>query len=190
MNTIVNCKTNVVDLDRVAAKAAELGFRRASFSELKQGVAVAEELMATKIATPDAIAEMDRITGMTAWVTGDPVDGVFLSLPLSALGESAVRTGTYVPGSPDPRHLCAVGAPCSAFYIGVYAGRTREARKRVMTAAAVMRVDLFSAFPCFARGATEDGRRSMEGLGFRPVAGGLPDLYVQEALVPGAGEAA
>lgn len=145
-------------------------------------MALAESLMQSKLATPEAIAEMDRITGMTAWVTGDPVDGIFLSLPLTAAGEAAVRDGTYAPAAPDTLHLCRRGQGCSAFYIGVYAGANREARRRVMTAAAVMRVDLFSAYPCFARGATEDGRRSMESLGFIPFEGGLPDLYVQEPL--------
>ncbi|MEH6809679.1 MAG: hypothetical protein V7651_12535 [Hyphomonas oceanitis] len=186
MNTITNSISarGVIDLDRVAAKAVEFGFRRGTFSELEQGVAVAEALMQSKLATPEAIGEMDRITGMTAWVTGDPVDGIFLSLPLTPTGESAVRNGTYTPGSPDPAHLCSGGQGCSAFYIGVYAGANRDARRKVMTAAAVMRVELFSAYPCFARGATEDGRRSMDSLGFKPFDGGLPDLYVQEALDP------
>ncbi|MEH6695677.1 MAG: hypothetical protein V7675_11555 [Hyphomonas sp.] len=184
MKTITNGNLvpGTIDLARVATKAGEFGFRRARFAELEQGVAVAESLMQSKLATSEAIAEMDRITGMTAWVTGDPVDGIFLSLPLTAAGEAAVRDGTYAPAAPDPVHLCKRGRGCSAFYIGVYAGANREARRRVMTAAAVMRVDLFSAYPCFARGATEDGRRSMESLGFKPFEGGLPDLYVHEPL--------
>jgi hypothetical protein len=192
MKTIRNSEMayGVLDLQRVVEKAQELGFRRPDFSELTQGIALAEALMAAKIATPDSVVEMDRVTGMTAWVTGDPVDGIFLSLPLSAAGESAVREGSYAPGRPDRQHLCAGGQGCAAFYIGVYAGATREARKRVMTAAAVMRVELFSAYPCFARGATEDGRRSMESLGFTRFEGGLPDLYVQEALSPPRAEVA
>ena len=151
---------------------------------------MAELLMSSKIATPDSVAEMDRITGMTAWVTGHPVDGIFLTLPLSQLGEQAVRDGSYDPANPDPVHLCIDGKGCAGFYIGVYAGATREARQRVMTAAAVMRVDLFRAYPCFARGATDDGKRSMASLGFTPCEGGLPDLYVQEALVAARSEVA
>lgn len=186
MNTIRNSEAQfgAIDLVRVAEKGAEFGFRRATFSELEQGIAMAESLMSSKIADPVAVAEMDRITGMTAWVTGDPVEGIFLTLPLTRKGEVAVRDGSYNPARPDPAHLCANGEGCAAFYIGVYAGATREARRNVMTAAAVMRVEMFSAYPCFARGATEDGRRSMEGLGFVPYEGGLSDLYVQEALTP------
>jgi hypothetical protein len=48
-----------------------------------------------------------------------------------------------------------------------------------------MRVEQFGAVPSFARGATEDGRRSMASLGFSPLEGGLPDLWVQEALATG-----
>ncbi len=179
-----------INLAKVASKGAELGFRRATFAELEQGIEMAELLMSSKIATPDSVAEMDRITGMTAWVTGDPVDGIFLTLPLSPLGEMAVRDGSYDPANPDPVHLCVDGKGCAGFYIGVYAGATRDARKRVMTAAAVMRVELFSAYPCFARGATDDGKRSMASLGFAPCEGGLPDLYVQEALVQARSEVA
>ena len=192
MNSIRNGVTGFgsIDLARVAEKGAAFGFRRATRSELELGIALAESLMSSKIADPDAVAEMDRITGMTAWVTGDPVEGIFLTLPLSKQGEAAVRNGSYNPAVPDPAHLCANGEGCAAFYIGVYAGATREARRNVMTAAAVMRVELFSAYPCFARGATEDGRRSMERLGFTPYEGGLADLYVQEALTPVSGESA
>ena len=67
----------------------------------------------------------------------------------------------------------------SAFYVGVYAGKTREARKKIMTASAVLRMEMFGVFPAYARGATEDGRRSMLSLGFQKFEGGLPDLYVQ-----------
>ncbi len=192
MNTIRNSSSGygLIDVVRVAEKGAEFGFRRATRSELEQGISLAESLMSSKIASPDAVAEMDRITAMTAWVTGDPVEGIFLTLPLSQKGEAAVRDGSYNPASPDPAHLCANGEGCAAFYIGVYAGATREARRNVMTAAAVMRVELFSAYPCFARGATEDGRRSMKGLGFKPCKGGLADLFVQEALTPVSGELA
>jgi hypothetical protein len=175
-------KNAIIDLSRVAARAAEFGFRRANDAELAAGITIAESLMGSKIASPHAVRRMDDITQMTAWVTGEPVEGVFLTLPLTRAGELAVRNGTYEPGDPDEAHLCKPGAPCSAFYIGVYAGATRDARRSIMTAAAVMRVEIFSAFPCFARAATEDGLRSMLSLGFHPIIGGLPDLYGQEPL--------
>ena len=174
-----------VDIAQVAARAADFGFRRANFADIAAGVALAESLMGSKIATAEQVARMDAVTGMTAWVRGEPIDGVFLTLPLSAEGERAVRNGAYVPGRPDPEHLAWHGKDVAGVYIGVYAGATKEARRAVMAVAAVMRVELFAPVPAFARGATEDGRRSMASLGFVPVDGGLPDLWVQEPVASG-----
>lgn len=163
--------------------ANDFGFRKASSLELRDGLRMAEELLNAPLADAEDVERMDNITGYTSWVTGSPVEGIFLTIPLSKAGEMAVRNGTYMPGSPDEAHLCRKDEFCYGFYIGVYAGATYEARKNIMTASAVLRMKLFAAFPCFARGATEDGIRSMLSLGFTPIEGGLPDLYVQEALV-------
>ena len=174
-----------VDIVRVAERAGDFGFRHAGMADLAAGVKLAEELTGSPIAAPEAVARMDVVTGMTAWVTGNPVDGVFLVLPLSPAGERAVRDGSYCPADPAPAHLAWQGRDVAGVYIGVYAGATKEARRAVMTAAGVMRVELFAPVPSFARGATEDGKRSMASLGFVPLEGGLPDLWVQEALVTG-----
>ena len=174
-----------VDIVRVAERARDFGFRHAGIADLSEGVALAESLMGSKIATADAVMRMDVVTGMTAWVTGAPVEGIFLVLPLSPAGEQAVRDGTYCPADPAPAHLAWQGRDVAGVYIGVYAGATKDARRAVMTAAAVMRVELFAGVPSFARGATEDGKRSMASLGFTPLDGGLPDLWVQEALTTG-----
>jgi hypothetical protein len=174
-----------VDIVRVTARAADFGFRHASIAELTEGIRLAESLMGSSIATPEAVMRMDVVTGMTAWVTGNPVEGIFLVLPLSPAGEQAVREGTYCPADPAPAHLAWQGREVAGVYIGVYAGATKEARRAVMTAAAVMRVEMFAQVPSFARGATDDGKRSMASLGFSPLEGGLPDLWVQEALTSG-----
>lgn len=174
-----------VDIARVAKRAGDFGFRQASIADLTAGIQLAETLMGSAIATPDAVMRMDVVTGMTAWVTGDPVEGIFLVLPLSPAGEQAVRDGTYAPADPAPAHLAWQGRDVAGVYIGVYAGATKEARRAVMTAAAVMRMELFAPVPSFARGATEDGKRSMASLGFTPLESGLPDLWVQEALTTG-----
>ncbi len=184
MNATQTRKLAVADIDvsAVVEKAAAFGFRLASPVELAAGVAMAESLMGSQIASPEAIARMNRITGMTAWVTGSPVEGIFLTLPLTPEGEGAVRDGTYSPGEPDEAHLAHQGKNLAAFYIGVYAGATRQARKNIMMACAILRVEMFGAFPAYARAATEDGRRSMESLGFSRFEGGLPDLYMQPAF--------
>ena len=187
MKATRNSKLSIIHVDivRVAERAADFGFRHANIAELTAGIALAETLMGSKLATPEAVMRMDIVTGMTGWVTGVPVDGIFFVLPLSPAGEQAVRDGSYNPAEPAAEHLAWHGRDVAGVYIGVYAGATKEARRAVMTAAAVLRVELFAQVPSFARGATEDGQRSMASLGFVPLEGGLPDLWVQEALVSG-----
>ncbi|MFN4025160.1 MAG: hypothetical protein ACK4MQ_10015 [Hyphomonas sp.] len=172
----------LIDHARLAKRAEEFGFRRGDFQELKAGLRLAEELTGQSMATPESIIWIDSLTSMTGWVTGDPVDGIFISVPLSAHGVQAVRDGTFVPAWPALAHVCCEGEACAGVYIGIYAGATKEARRRVMMAAAVVRVDICGPIPCFARGATEDGKRSMASLGFQPIEGGLSDLWGQEAL--------
>ncbi|MFN3911195.1 hypothetical protein [Hyphomonas sp.] len=172
----------LIDYDALTRRAAEFGFRRASFDDLQSGLALAEHLTEQTMATPESICWIDGLTGMAGWVTGDPVDGVFITVPLSAEGVAAVRGGSFVPAWPALSHLACEGAPCSGVYIGVYAGVTKEARRAVMMAAGVTRVEFFAPVPCFARGATEAGKRSMTSLGFQPIEGGLPDLWGQEPL--------
>lgn len=170
----------LIDHELLAARAEALEFRRGSFTELTAALRLAEELTGQTMATPESITWIDSLTLMTGWVTGSPVDGVFISVPLTGAGVEAVRDGSFVPAWPAFAHVCTHGQPCAGVYIGIYAGATKEARRRVMMAAAVVRVDIFGPVPCFARGATEDGKRSMASLGFQPVEGGLPDLWVQE----------
>jgi hypothetical protein len=171
-----------IDYLGLARRAAEFGFRRASFSDLEAGLALAEQLTGQAMATPASIHWIDGLTGMAGWVTGDPVDGVFITVALSTEGVAAVRDGSFVPAWPALAHLACEGEDCAGVYIGVYAGATKEARRRVMMAAGVTRVEFFAPVPCFARGATEDGKRSMASLGFSPVEGGLPDLWGQEPV--------
>lgn len=175
---------SVVRIDHagLARRAGEFGFRRASYADLVAGLGLAEQLTGQAMATPASIHWIDGLTGMAGWVTGEPVDGVFITVALSAEGVAAVRDGSFVPAWPALAHLACEGEDCAGVYIGVYAGATKEARRRVMMAAGVTRVEFFAPVPCFARGATEDGKRSMASLGFSPVEGGLPDLWGQEPV--------
>ncbi|MBY9067967.1 hypothetical protein K1X12_13735 [Hyphomonas sp. WL0036] len=174
-----------IDYARLARRAEEFGFRRGEFVELKAGLLLAAELTGQTMATPESITWIDSLTGITGWVTGSPVDGIFISVPLTEAGVGAVRDGSFVPGWPSLAHVCCEGEACAGVYIGVYAGANKDARRRVMMAAGVIRVDCFAAVPCFARGATEDGKRSMASLGFQPIEGGLSDLWGQEPLAAG-----
>ena len=84
----------LIDYDALKRRAAEFGFRRANFDELQSGLALAEHLTEQTMATPESIRWIDGMTGMAGWVTGDPVEGVFITVPLSRDGVAAVRDGS------------------------------------------------------------------------------------------------
>ncbi|MEO9970269.1 MAG: hypothetical protein ABJG15_10710 [Hyphomonadaceae bacterium] len=172
----------ILDVDLIVRRMADFDFRRANRQEITAAMELGEELVKMSLASPSVIAKLHEITEWTAWVTGDPVDGMVLQYPLSPAGEHALRTGTFTPKDPDHDHMCARGEVCSAIYCAIYAGKTHQARKNIMMAAATLRFELTPNLPTFARAATEDGARSMVSLGMIPIEGGLPDLFVQEPI--------
>ncbi len=157
--------------------------RLAREDELGSALQLGESLINDSLAPKDVVARVQTVTSVTAWVTGTPINGLFLIIPLSKSGEQAVRSVDFSPSDPDRRHLAGVGEQCGGVYVGVYAGATKPARRNIMMASAALRVEVFGTVPCFARAATEDGARSMAGLGFKPANFGAPDLFVQEAVV-------
>ena len=145
-------------------------------------MALAENLLGSELAAPDVLARVNEVTGMTSWVFGDPLEGIFLIVPLSPSGLQALYTGEFNPGSPETEHLAARGTTCAGVYVGAYAGATHDARKAVMTATAVLRVQIFGQVPAFARAATDDGARSMVSLGFAPAGFGADKLWMQPVI--------
>ncbi|WP_143435294.1 hypothetical protein [Henriciella aquimarina] len=154
------------------------GLHRCRSDEVKHALALGEALLGAPLARAEVVSTLDAITQMTFWVTGQPVNGLYLTLPLTEEGRSAVEDGTFRPGDPALRHVAPARTPIFGLYVGVYAGATKDARRNIMAASATVRVALYGPVPCYARGATEDGARSMLSLGFRRFEGGLSDLFV------------
>lgn len=142
-------------------------------------MALAEELLGSQLTSAETIAWIHGVTGVTSWVCGDPIDGIFIIVPVSAKGLEALQTGEFDASGPDVAHLAALGTPCSGVYVGAYAGATHDARKAVMMATVSNRVDVFGQVPAFARAATDDGARSMVSLGFHPAGFGVDKLWMQ-----------
>ena len=78
-----------IDYVGLTRRAAEFGFRRASYADLEAGMALAEKLTGQAMATAASIHWIDGLTGMAGWVICDPVDGVFITVALSAAGVEA-----------------------------------------------------------------------------------------------------
>ena len=172
----------VVDQEKMIEQMGLFGWRSATPQEIPELVALGERLIGDKLADAETVERVHSVTGITAWAFGTPIEGIVLSVPLSVAGLEALQNDDFQPGSPDAAHIAALGAPCAACYIGIYAGATHDARKAVMTGAGVIRMGLFSQVPCFARAATDDGARSMESLGWSPATFGPDKLWMQGAL--------
>jgi hypothetical protein len=179
-----------VDTENMERQMGIFGLRIPTNAELSHAIAITEALIDGQLAEQAVIEHVQKETGITTWVIGDPVDGFFLIVPLTYSGELSVRNGSFRPSAPDPLEVASRNQHCAAVYVGVYAAKTKECRRSIMQASATLRVQIFGTVPCFARAATDDGARSMTRLGFSPVDGGLPDLYVQEALVERSGASA
>ncbi len=173
----------VVDHSKMFDLMANFGWRTANEKEIPKMLALGERLINDRLISPETLAHLHDLTGITAWVFGDPVEGLVISVPLTEAGLDAVQDNEFVAKSPDDAHVAAAGQPCAAVYIGIYAGETKEARKAVMSGAGVIRMAVFAQVPCFARAATEDGARSMESLGWTPAGFGADKLWMQGALV-------
>ena len=168
--------------DHVAAIMAKYAIRRAKPSEVIETLKLGESLIGGALARPEVVATIDAITHMTIWNTGDPISGIFLVVPVTEEGRAAVENGSFNPADPAIRHIAPANTPIFGVYCGIYAGATRDARKSVLMAAGDLRLNAFAPVPTYARGATEDGARSMLTLGYRPVSGGLTDLFVSDPV--------
>ena len=173
----------IVDQSKMFELMANFGWRPANEKEIPEMLALGERLINDRLISPETLSHLHDLTGITAWVFGDPVEGLVISVPLTEAGLDAVQDNEFVAKTPDDAHVAAAGQPCAAVYIGIYAGETKEARKAVMSGAGVIRMAIYAQVPCFARAATEDGARSMESLGWTPAGFGADKLWMQGALV-------
>jgi hypothetical protein len=156
--------------------------RRCPPEQMRDTLELGEALIDGTLASPQVVATVDAITQMTIWNTGDPVSGLYLIVPVTEQGRAAVEDGSFNPGDPAIRHIAPANTPIFGVYCGIYAGSTRDARRSVLRAAGDLRLNVFGPVPVYARGATEDGARSMLTLGYRPFEGGLPNLFISDPV--------
>ena len=172
----------IVDRDAMIAGMGAYGWRTATLAEHEPMMNLAEKLLDSALTSAETIAWIHSVTGVTSWVVGDPLEGIFIIVPVSPAGLDAIHSGAFDASRPAEAHLAALGTPCAGVYVGAYAGATHDARKSVMMATVTNRVEVFGQVPAFARAATEDGARSMVSLGFHPAGFGADKLWMQGVL--------
>lgn len=172
----------VLNRDEIIKGMGAFGWRLAKPTEHTEMMALAEKLLNSELTSAETINWINSVTGSTSWIFGTPgeaIEGIFIIVPVSPEGLKAIQSGEFDPSGPEKGHLAALGQTCAGVYVGAYAGATHEARKAVMMATVTMRVDGYGQVPAFARGATDDGVRSMESIGFHPAGFGADKLWMQ-----------
>lgn len=171
--------TKHLNPELITARAFALGFRHARYDELCDGLRIAEAATGERLSTADALSYVDSVTQLSNWVTGDPVDGVFVAAPLSDLGAAALLDGSFDVERPLKIWLSQRGRDCAGLYIGIVAGQSSETRRRLMMTVSVLRSEFFADVYCFARGVTDEGRRAMQSMGMTPHPHEGSSLFVQ-----------
>lgn len=177
-------------MERLESRANDFGFRLARYDEIFDGLTLAEREVGNSLTSAETLAYIDSITHGANWVTGDPIDGFFVIVPLTESGVHALLDGHFSTTRPLKFWLCASGQACAGVYIGVIAGGSRTACARVMLAAARLRQEFFDDVYCFARGVTDEGRRAMRSLDMSPYPDETSALFIQKPSVQRKGEAA
>ncbi len=161
---------------------APYGVRKCKPSEIVPALKLGESLVGRKLARAEVVYTLDTITGMSIWVTGQPISGLYVSVPLTYEGRVAAEKGQFIPEDPVLSHVAPARTPIHGSYLGVYAGATKEARRAIMKASITARETHFSGVPSYARAATQEGERAMLEMGFRRLDETAPGMFVLDPL--------
>ena len=91
----------VVDQSKMFELMANFGWRPANEKEIPEMLALGERLINDRLISSETLAHLHDLTGITAWVFGDPVEGLVISVPLTEAGLDAVQDNEFVAKTPD-----------------------------------------------------------------------------------------
>lgn len=172
----------LVSPEEMRQAMAPYGVRKCKPSEIVPALKLGESLVGCKLARAEVVYTLDTITGMSIWITGDPISGLYVSVPLTREGRVAAERGEFIPEDPVLSHVAPARTPVHGSYLGVYAGATREARRAIMKASVAVRESHFPEIPSYARAATAEGERAMLEMGFRRLDKTAPGMFVLDPL--------
>ena len=162
---------------------APFGVRKCPPSQIVPALKLGESLVGRKLARAEVVYTLDSITGMAIWVTGNPVTGLYVSVPLTKEGRIAAEEGLFSPEDPVLSHVAPARTPIYGSYLGVYAGATREARRAIMKSSVAVRQSHFPEIPSYARAATSEGESAMLEMGFRRLHDTASEVFVLDPFL-------
>lgn len=171
------------DITTICEAARTCGLTQPGIPELILAHEMAESLIGTQIASPEALILAGHHSGVSCFVhkDGAQLTGAYAMLILSARGFMALQDGTFDGQVPNPAHLARPGERPAAHYGWGIAARTKPAAKALLTGIAAIHEAAFPTTHYVVRASTADGRRVIQANGVLPVPWGDPDLYWQPA---------
>ena len=89
----------VVDQTKMIEQMGLFGWRSATPQEIPELVALGERLINDRLADAATIEHVHRVTGITAWAFGRPIEGLVLAVPLSEAGLEALQADAPRPAA-------------------------------------------------------------------------------------------
>lgn len=141
----------------------------------------AQSLIAVPIASAEVMAGVQAKTRASLFLRWDKdaPTGFIAFFPFSDAGERALRSGAFIGTQVDPDWVCEATAQTRFGYVWCFGATNPAAGLAVVRAGKTVREQCFPQLGVYVRGATVDGRRFTEPMGFFPTEPGST-LYYSE----------
>lgn len=141
----------------------------------------AQRLISVPIATTETMAAVQAKTRASLFLRWDKdaPTGFIAFFPFSATGERVLADGQFVGSAVKPEWVCEATAHTRIGYVWCFGAINSAAGLAVVRAGKTVREQCFPQLGVYVRGATADGRRFTEPMGFFPTSHD-PTLYYSE----------
>lgn len=132
----------------------------------------AQSLISVPIASVETMAGVQGKTGASLflrWDKNEPT-GFIAFFPFSHAGERALESGAFVGTAVQPHWVCEATPETRFGYVWCFGANNPAAGLAVVRAGKTVREQCFPQLGVYVRGATADGRRFTEPMGFFPTA--------------------
>lgn len=132
----------------------------------------AQSLISVPIATTEVMAGVQAKTGASLFLRwdGKSPTGFIAFFPFSREGEQALECGAFVGTAVRPDWVCEATPETQFGYVWCFGANNPAAGLAVVRAGKTVREQCFPQLGVYVRGATADGRRFTEPMGFFPKA--------------------
>jgi hypothetical protein len=179
MNDFDACAISRHEFDLLEPPArAHIELRRATLDDIEPARTLAESQLPDGVASQNAIARVisRNRDSILLFLRDDRIVGLWAMLMLTAQGLEQLLLGELKGANPGEAAIAAGGeTPAAIYHWAVVAPKL--AAEGIRHVSVFLRQPLFRRVNFYSRPNTEIGVRLNHGLGFRPIAAGMPGLF-------------